>query len=169
MSDDPNKEKKIKNLEKRDTLGRIGFDSIVIADFDESLKSVTTSLLYTDVSPKKISFISLNQWFDESLFKEKTSQPISFPSINRINYINFNEEYKKLFKTRPSQIAILSYDLIGLIYYSLVQNNFEVNNKLFLKKNKFKGISGIFEISQNNINHSLHFYTVKDNSFIKIF
>jgi len=169
MSDDPNKEKKIQNLEKRDTLGRIGFDSIVIADFDESLKSVTTSLLYTDVSPKNITFISLNQWFDESLFKERTSQPISFPSINLSNYKSFNEEYKKLFEIEPSQIAILSYDLIGLIYYSLVQNDFEVNNKLFLKKNKFKGISGIFEINQNNINHTLHFYTVRNSNFIKVF
>ena len=169
MSDDPNKEKKIQNLEKRDTLGRIGFDSIVISDFDESLKSVTTSLLYTDVSPKNITFISLNQWFDESLFKERTSQPISFPSINLSNYKSFNEEYKKLFEIEPSQIAILSYDLIGLIYYALVQNDFEVNNKLFLKKNKFKGISGIFEINQNNINHTLHFYTVRDSNFIKVF
>ena len=47
-----NKEKKLENLNRRDTLGNIGYDSVVIADFDESLKSVTTSLLYTDVSPK---------------------------------------------------------------------------------------------------------------------
>ena len=66
-SDDPNKEKKVERLKKKDTLGRIGFDSIVIADFDESLKSVATSLLYTDVSPKNVSFISLNQWFDDCL------------------------------------------------------------------------------------------------------
>ena len=51
-SNEPNKEKKIKRLEKRYTLGGLNFDAIVIADFDESLKSVTTSLLYTDVLPK---------------------------------------------------------------------------------------------------------------------
>ena len=168
-SDDPNKEKKIQNLEKKDTLGKVGFDSIIIADFDESLKSVTTSLLYTDVSPKNISFISLNQWFDETLFKEKTSQPISFPSINIEKYENFNNQYKKIFKKNPSQIAILSYDLIGLVYYLLLQNNFEIDNKLFLKKNKFKGISGIFEINKNEINYILNFYTVSDNNFKEIF
>ena len=43
----------------------VKFDSLIIADFDESLKSVTTSLLYTDISPKKKYFITLNQWFDE--------------------------------------------------------------------------------------------------------
>ena len=169
LSDDPNKEKKIQNLEKRDTLGKIGFDSIIIADFEESLKSVTTSLLYTDVSPKKITFISLNQWFDETLFKETTSQPISFPSINMKNYKKFSKDYIKLFKNEPSQIAILSYDLVGLIYYLLLQNNFEVDNKLFSKKNKFKGVSGIFEIDKNEINHLLNFYTVNKKEFKEIF
>jgi hypothetical protein len=51
-SDQPNKEKRIKKLEQRYTLGGLNFDAVIIADFDESLKSVTTSLLYTDVSPK---------------------------------------------------------------------------------------------------------------------
>ncbi len=169
QSDDLNKEKKILNLEKRDTLGKVGFDSIIIADFDESLKSVTTSLLYTDVSPKKITFISLNQWFDKTLFKEKSSQPISFPSINLNKYEQFTKDYNELFKKDPSQIAILSYDLVGLVYYLLMQNNFEVDNKLFLKQNKFKGVSGIFEINENKVNHILNFYTVENDNFIKIF
>ncbi len=169
ISDDPNKDRKIENLEKKDTLGKIGYDSVIIADFDESLKSVTTSLLYTDVSPKNVSFISLNQWFDETLFKEKTSQPISFPSINIVKFKKFTKEYNKLYDSDPSQIAILSYDLIGLVYFSLLQNNFEMNNKLFLKKNKFKGVTGIFEINKNEINHILNFYTVSENNFIEIF
>ena len=141
----------------------------MIADFDESLKSVTTSLLYTDVSPKKITFISLNQWFDKTLFKEKSSQPISFPSINLNKYEQFTKDYNELFKKDPSQIAILSYDLVGLVYYLLMQNNFEVDNKLFLKQNKFKGVSGIFEINENKVNHILNFYTVENDNFIKIF
>ncbi len=169
LSDDPNKERKIEKLEKKDTLGKIGFDSIIIADFDESLKSVATSLLYTDISPKKITFISLNQWFDETLFKEKTSQPISFPSINFKKYKKFNKEYKKLFNNNPTQIAVLSYDLIGLVYYLLLQNDFDANSKLFFKENKFKGVSGNFEINNNKINHILNFYTVQDDNFIEIF
>ena len=73
------KEKRIKNLKKRDTLGNINFDSVIIADFDENLKSVATSLLYTDVSSKRISYITLNQWFDESLLNENSLHPIYFP------------------------------------------------------------------------------------------
>ena len=46
-SNELNKEIKIKRLEKKYTLGGLNFDAVMIADFDESLKSVTTSLLYT--------------------------------------------------------------------------------------------------------------------------
>ena len=168
-SDENNKEKKLELLNKKDTLGKIGFDSIIIADFSESLKSVTTSLLYTDVSPKKVSFISLNQWFDETLFREKTSQPIGFPSIDIDNYHNFKNEYKDIYNEHPSQIAILGYDLVGLLYYLLLQNDFEFSDKLFKKDNKFKGITGIFEIKNNKINHILSFYEVEDGNFKKIF
>ena len=55
-SEQNNKERLIERLKKRDTLGSVKFDSVIISDFDESLKSVTTSLLYTDISPKKKIF-----------------------------------------------------------------------------------------------------------------
>ena len=168
-SDEDNKERKLEILNKKDTLGRIGYDSIIIADFNESLKSVTTSLLYTDVSPKKVAFISLNQWFDETLFREKTSQPIAFPSINRENYFSFRDDYKKIYNESPSQIGILGYDLIGLVYYLLLKNDFEINNKLFTEDNRFKGVSGVFEINNQKINHILTFYRVEDGKFKKIF
>ncbi len=168
-SEDLNKEKKIKILKKKDTIGKIGFDSLIIADFDESLKSVTTSLLYTDVSPKKTYFITLNQWFDESLLKETSYQPIYYPSINKENYDEFTNTYFQKFKKYPNQLSFLSYDLVGLVYYLIFQNNWIIDEKLFSKKNKFKGKVGIFEINNKKINHVLNFYKIENNKIKKIF
>ena len=168
-SEENNKEKKLEILNKRDTLGKIGYDSVIIADFDESLKSVTTSLLYTDLSPKKITFISLNQWFDESLFKETASQPIGFPSINKENFDQFKKSYNNFYDNEPNQLSLITYDLVGLIYYLLLQNNFEINENIFNKKNRFKGKAGIFEINNKKISHELNFYNVEKGKFIEIF
>ena len=168
-SEEENKEKKLEILNRRDTLGKIGYDSIIIADFDESLKSVTTSLLYTDVSPKNVTFISLNQWFDKTLFKETASQPISFPSVNKRNLDKFNKDYEEFYKEPPNQLSLITYDLVGLIYYLLRQNDFLVDEKIFEEKNTFKGISGNFQIKNKKINHVLNFYKVEGNSFIEIF
>tara|TARA_Y100000590_G_scaffold396875_1_gene477969 strand:- start:1937 stop:3181 length:1245 start_codon:yes stop_codon:yes gene_type:complete len=168
-SNEINKEKKIFNLEKRDTLGGINFDSVIIADFDESLKSVATSLLYTDVSSKRVSYITLNQWFDKSILKEENLQPIYFPSINKKNYDTFVSEYFNIYNEYPNQISFLSYDLIGLVYFLIYKNDFVISNKIFYKKNKFKGKIGIFEINKNKISHILNFYVAENNNFKKIF
>ncbi|MBC8303082.1 MAG: ABC transporter substrate-binding protein [Pelagibacterales bacterium] len=168
-SNEANKEKKISNLKKRDTLGGVNFDSVIIADFDESLKSVTTSLLYTDITSDRVNYITLNQWFDKSILKEKNIQPIYFPSINKENYDNFVSEYFNIYNEYPNQISFLSFDLVGLIYFLIYKNDFVINDKIFYKKNKFKGKIGIFEINKNKISHILNFYVAENNNFKKIF
>ena len=168
-SNDPNKEKKTEQLKKRYTLGGLNFDAVVISDFDESLKSVTTSLLYTDVSPKNKYFITLNQWFDESLINETNLQPIYYPSINKINFDNYKKKFFEEFNEYPDHLSLLSYDLVGLIYYLSLKNNLSELNKLFKKKNSFKGKIGIFDIQDNKINHRLNFYKVDEGKLIEIF
>ena len=168
-SDEPNKKKKIKRLEKRYTLGNLNFDAVVIADFDESLKSVTTSLLYTDVKPKNKYFITLNQWFDESLLNETDIQPIYYPSINKENFDNYKIKYFNAFNEDPSHLSLLSYDLLGLVYYLSLGSDLSNLNKLFKKQNSFKGKIGIFDVKNNKINHRLNFYKIEDKELIKIF
>ena len=108
-SSDPNKEIKIKNLEKRYTIGNVNFDSVIIADFDESLKSVITSLLYTDVSPKEKYFITFNQWFDESLQNETALQPIYYPSVNKKNLDHRSKDLMKTNNWQGESIWFLPY------------------------------------------------------------
>tara|TARA_Y100000591_G_C21752675_1_gene655636 strand:+ start:32 stop:1186 length:1155 start_codon:yes stop_codon:yes gene_type:complete len=168
-SNDPNKEKKIKNLEKKYTIGNVNFDSVIIADFDESLKSVITSLMYTDVSPKDKYFITLNQWFDNSLLTETASQPIYYPSINKENLESFKKKFSQQFGENPNHLSLLSYDLVGLIYYLSLKNNMSEINKVFKAKNSFKGKIGIFEIENNKIYHQLNFYKIENGQLKEIF
>ena len=168
-SNESNKEKKIKRLEKRYTLGGLNFDAVVIADFDESLKSVSTSLLYTDVLPKNKYFITLNQWFDESLLNETDLQPLYYPSINRENFENYKIKYFNAFNEDPNHLSLLSYDLVGLVYYLSLNANIEKLNTILKKKNSFKGKIGIFDIKNNKINHRLNFYKIENKKIIEIF
>ena len=163
------KERRINKLKKRYTIGNVKFDSVIISDFDESLKSVITSLLYTDVSPKDKNFIVFNQWFDDSLQNEKTLQPLYYPSINKKNLEKFNEKFFKTYNETPNHLALLSYDLVGLIYYLSLKMDLSQTNNLFKKENSFKGKIGIFDIKNNKINHRLNLYEIKDGSIKEIF
>ena len=169
LSNDNNKEILLERLKKKYTLGKVNFEAIIIADFEESLKSVITSLLYSDVSPKKKFFITFNQWFDKSLTKENASQPIYYPSINKKNFKDFKNKFFNEFNQNPNHLSLLSYDLVGLIYYLSLKTDLSNINKSFKKKNTFKGKIGIFEIENNKINHKLNFYKVDEGLIKEIF
>ena len=164
-----NKEKRIEKLKKKYTIGNVRFDSVIISDFDESLKSVITSLLYTDVSPKDKYFITFNQWFNDSLIKEKSIQPIYYPSINRENLEDFKKIYSKKYNGESNHLSLLSYDLVGLIYYLSLKTDFSNIRDLFKNKNSFKGKIGIFDIENNEINHRLNFYQIDKGTIKEIF
>ena len=168
-SDLIDKEKQLEKLNKRYTIGNVNFNSVIISDFDESLKSVITSFLYTDVSPKKKRIITFNQWFDQSLINEKTIQPIFYPSINKKNLNNFEKKFFKEFNEYPNYLSLLSYDLIGLTYYLSLKKKLIDLDDLFKNKNTFKGKIGIFDIENNKINHRLNFYKVEDGKIKEIF
>ena len=168
-SDLEDKEQRIKRLKKRYTIGNVNFDSIIISDFDESLKSVITSFLYSDVSPKNKYFITFNQWFDKSLLSENATQPIYFPSINKGNLEKFNSDFETKYNQKPNHLSLLSYDLLGLIYYLSIKTDFSDINNLFKKENSFKGKIGIFDVKNNSIHHRLNFYKIENNKFKEIF
>ena len=167
--DDNQKRNKIERLKKRYTIGKLNFDSVIISDFDESLKSVITSLLYTDVSPKNNYIITFNQWFDESLMNESSLQPLYYPSINKTNLDNFKKKFDNEFNEEPNHLALLSYDLVGLIYYLSLQNEVSEINKIFKKKNSFKGKIGVFDVQDNKIYHRLNLYQINEGKLKKIF
>ena len=70
--EDDQSKKELEQLDQLYTLGGVNFDSVIILDFGSNLKSVLTSLVYTDVNQKDVLFTTINQWFDESIFYENT-------------------------------------------------------------------------------------------------
>ena len=70
--EDDQSKKELELLDQLYTLGDVNFDSVIILDFGNNLKSVLTSLVYTDVRQDKVLFTTINQWFDESIFYENS-------------------------------------------------------------------------------------------------
>ena len=159
--------KELERLEKLYTLGDVNFDSIIIIDFGNSLKSVLTSLVYTDVDQEKVLFTTINQWFDESIFYENTIKNLYYPSINYKEFKKYNEKYHKKFQSYPNEITILAYDALGLIYYAWKKNGKVNSINDFAFKSKIKGKIGTFSFSDKKVTQDLNIYKVEENKFIK--
>ena len=162
---DEKSKKELKILDRLYTLGSVDFDSIVIIDFGNSLKSVLASLIFSDVNDESISYITVNQWFDESIFRGNSVENLYFPSVDMKQFKKYNENYYKKFLLKPDEITILSYDALGLIYYVWQKNN-NINtvNDFFIKK-QIKGKIGMFEFKNNEVSQVLKMYKTENNKF----
>ena len=170
MFEDKEDDQSIKELERLEqlyTLGDINFDSVIIIDFGNNLKSVLTSLVYTDVNQNNVLFTTVNQWFDESIFYENTIKNLYYPSVNYREFKEYNNKYFKRFQKYPSEITILTYDALGLIYYAWKKNG-EINSvNNFLFKNKIKGKIGTFSFTNGKVSQELNIYKTENKKFIK--
>ena len=170
MFQDKEDEQSVKQLEKLEqlyTLGEVNFDSVIIIDFGNNLKSVLTSLVYTDVDQKKVLFTTVNQWFDESIFYENSIQNLYYPSINYDEFKKYNDNYFKKFNKYPNEITILTYDALGLIYYAWKKNGEIRSVNDFLFKNKIKGKIGTFSFADKKVVQELNIYKAEQNKFTK--
>ena len=170
MFQDKEDEQSIKEmirLEQLYTLGDVNFDSVIIVDFGNSLKSVLTSLVYTDVDQDKVLFTTINQWFDKSIFYENTIKNLYYPSVNYKAFKKYNDNYYKKFEIYPNEITILSYDALGLIYYAWKKNGEIKSINDFAFKNKIKGKIGTFSFKDRKVLQELDIYKTENNKFIK--
>ena len=170
MFQDKEDEQSVKELEKLEqlyTLGGVSFDSVIIVDFGNNLKSVLTSLVYTDVSQSDVLFTTINQWFDESIFYENTIKSLYYPSVNYKEFKKYNNKYFKKFKIYPNEITILAYDALGLIYYAWKKNGKVDSINDFAFKNKIKGKIGTFSFKNGKVIQDLDIYKTENKKFVK--
>ena len=165
--EDEQSKRQLERLEQKYTLGDVNFDSVIIIDFGNSLKSVLTSLIFTDVDQKKVLFTTVNQWFDESIFYENTVKSLYYPSVNYAEFKKYKDNYFKTFNIYPSEITILAYDAIGLIYYAWKKNGKINTVNDFSFKGKIKGKIGTFSFNNKKITQDLNIYKAANNKFTK--
>ena len=161
--------KELKKLEQKHTLGKTNFDSVIVLDFGNRLKSVLTSFMFSDISSEEVNFFTVNQWFDETLFQESAMQNLHFPAIDFDNLKKFEKKYLDIFEEKPRRVSILAYDALGLIYHCWINNDSNFKIEQLYDKNGFKGLHGEFVIDENISKHRLKIYKVSEKKFLNVY
>ena len=159
----------LKELKQKHTLGKVNFDSVLVVDFGERLKSVLTSFMFSDVLTSEVNFFTINQWFDETFFNENALQNLHFPAINYSNFKKFNKKFLNTYNEKPNKVSILAYDALGLIYYCWSNNNFLFEKNQLYSKDGFEGLHGEFHIEGSISRQKLKIYKVSKKKFIKVY
>ena len=166
--DDEASKLELKRLEQKYTIGKVNFDSVIIIDFGDSLKSVLTSLVYSDVDQEEVLIVTVNQWFDKSIFLENSIENLYYPSVDINNFQKYKRKYFKIYGLQPTEITILTYDALGLIYYIWNKKDFKITSvKDFIIKDSIRGKIGTFSFKDGKLIQKLNMYKDSNKKFIK--
>ncbi|WP_373085824.1 penicillin-binding protein activator [Sneathiella sp.] len=150
--DDPESKEYVKKLKKRDTLGDVSFDALIIPEGGARLKELAPLLSYYDIDPEVVQFIGTGLWADPSLSSEPSLVGGWFAAPSPAKAKTFQDRFQKIYDYLPSRIASLAYDataLAGLLAQDPEGSRFD--KTAIENVNGFTGYDGIFRFPESGV------------------
>lgn len=149
---DSESKRRLAQLEKRDTLGELPFNALLLPEGGDRLKAIGPLLSYYDVDPEQIKFIGTGLWADRSLGSEPALVGGWFAAPPPLNSKQFENRYRQLYGTLPVRIASLAYDATALAGVLASEPSGPDFGKANIESPVgFSGYDGIFRFPQSGI------------------
>ena len=136
------------------------FDSVLIADGGNRLKSLVSMFAYNDMMYPDVLFMGTSAWDNTNLSKETILYRGVYPMVSKSYGSYFTDKYKETFGEMPKNIYSLAYDsvLLASVLSTKKYNNLDEG---LTSKSGFIGVNGYFKIlPTGQSRHSLEVYEV---------
>jgi Periplasmic binding protein len=143
----------LKRLEKRDTIGDVDFDAVLLPDTGQRLRSLASLLSYYDVDLPAVRFLGLRNW--DEIPKPETEPALVgawFAAPSPVERERFDTRFKTAFGRPPERLASLAYDATALSAV-LAQDQGEprFSFEALTNKNGFLGVDGLFRLGADGV------------------
>jgi len=143
----------LKRLEKRDTIGDVAFDALLLPETGQKLRSLASLLSYYDVDLPAVRFLGLRNW-DE--LKNPESEPALigawFAAPSPAEHERFLNRFQDAFGKTPARLASLAYDATALAAV-LAQDGGDPRFSFdaLTNRNGFLGVDGLFRLGPDGV------------------
>lgn len=135
----------LKRLERRETMGDLPFDALLLAESGSKLREVASLLPYYDIDTSQAKLMGPMLWADPSLAREPALVGAWYPAPPPDTHEDFERRYREAFGHTPPQIASLGYDLTALAAVLARQDGpAAFTERTLTNPNGFAGIDGLF-------------------------
>lgn len=121
------------------------FDTILIADNGNRLKSIASMFAYNDIMYPDVLFMGTSAWDNTNLSKETILYHSVYPMVSKSYSTYFSDKYKKTFGEQPKAISSFAYDSVLLASILSGKNRDDLNAGI-TGKSGFIGVNGFFKI-----------------------
>ena len=166
----------LRRLEKYETLGKVGFDALLLPADGKQVLRIAPLLAFYDIDPSQVKYLGTSNWAEKSLNTEPSLVGAWFvaPSIKKRKF--FIDKFKKNFGRVPTRQASLAYDSTALVGFlaqrALMANKLGVDTfstEALTNPNGFAGVDGIFRLlSSGLVERGLAIFEIENDGTKKI-
>ncbi len=149
------------------TLGRVGYDAVLLPESGAQLKSIAPLLPFYDIDIKKIRLLGMADWQEPGLGREPALAGAWFAGPPPDAGIEFRIRYRRMYGDTPHKLAFLAYDataLSAVLASAAGGPNFSAT--ALAAQNGFAGMGGIFRLVPSGlVQRGLAVLQVEANGF----
>ncbi len=123
---------------------QIDFDTLLIADDGNRLKSIASLFALYDVTPRDVLFIGTSTWQDPTLTLEGALAGAKFSALPTQGFERFSQKYQETYGKKPIRLASLSYDAVALA--SVLSQTGGITKENLTNIHGFLGTDGLFRL-----------------------
>jgi ABC-type branched-subunit amino acid transport system substrate-binding protein len=168
--DDQISRRVLKRLEKRETLGDVDFDAVLLLETGEALKAIAPLLPYYDVDVRKARILGINDWSSRSLRREPALAGAWYVSPAHEAGDAFAKRFQQVYARRPSLLAALAYDATALAaVLATREGGADFSTETLTVANGFSGSAGLFRLLRNGlVEHRYAVYEARPDGIIVV-
>lgn len=121
------------------------FDTVMIADSGNRLKSLASMFAYNDIMYPDVLFMGTSAWDNTNLSKETILYHGVYPMVSKSYGTYFTDKYKETFGEQPKSVYSFAYDSVLLASVVAGKNDENIENTL-TQNSGFIGVNGFFKI-----------------------
>lgn len=129
----------------------LDFDVLLVPEFGNRLKSITSMFSFYDVSAPEVLFMGTSVWANTNLNKETELYGAVYPVMSLSRHARFFQKYNQMFEERPNGLSIFAYDAVALAS-ALSRKDKDNLTAEITNLDGFYGMSGAFRIFDNGKN-----------------
>ena len=160
----------LQRLERRETIGEVDFDAVLLPEADEPLKALAPLLPYYDIDTRKVRILGIADWSDRALVREPALAGAWFAAPAPDARAAFADRFRRIYGTQAHSLAPLAYDAAALAaVLGAREGGADYSIDALAATNGFAGSAGLFRLRRNGLGeHSFAVFEVRPDGAVAV-
>jgi branched-chain amino acid transport system substrate-binding protein len=141
----------LKRLEKKETLGDVPFDAVLLLETGQSLRATAPLLPYYEIDTRKVRILGIDDWSSRALRREPTMAGAWYAGPSPAAYTDFAKRFAAVYKVSPHALAALAYDVTAIAAVKGGRGAGGFGLDQLTVESGFAGSVGLFRLRQDGL------------------